>query len=62
MELFLNKLNIDEIITSTLGESSLIYALEEILHYLGDNIKNEHKEKIVYVLEWYRREKYNKPY
>ena len=59
MELFLNKLNIPEIISSTLGESTLIYALREILNYLGVNIKNEHKEKIIYVLEWYRRELYN---
>ena len=56
MELFLNKLNIHEITTSiTLGDSSLIReTLEKILFYLGDDIKNEHKEKIV--LEWYRRE------
>ena len=51
MELFLNKLNIPEIISSTLGESTLIYALREILNYLGVNIKNEHKEKVIYVLE-----------
>ena len=58
----MNKLNIDEIKTSSSFKDTITTALNAIVYYLGANIKNEHEQKIVYVLEWYSREEGNKPY
>ena len=60
--MFLNKLNVDEIKTSSLCKHFILDGLNEILDYLGANIKTEHKEKILAIIHWYYREAFNAPY